>query len=71
MFELPLEIIQELKSGLELGEVIDTLTNQKNSKQKGGAIGYFTQNVMTRQILYESGIIVALVPFLNEKLYFK
>ena len=43
----------------------------ENSKVKGGAIGFFTNDVMDRKELYLGGLIVALVPFLHKKLYFK
>ena len=46
-----------------------TITDQHNSKQKSGAIGYFTKDVITRKDLYTQGIITALIPFLNEDLF--
>lgn len=69
LFELPQPIIQELLAGKELGEVIDHLTGDHNTKQKGGAIGFLTQGVMDRKALYVQGLVVALVPFVNEALY--
>ena len=69
-FELPERIARELLNGRELGDVIDKLTEIENSKHKFGAIGYFTNGVMDRKELYVSGLIAALVPFLNKKLYF-
>lgn len=69
-FELPQNIVEQLVEGKELGDVIDELTKIENSKHKFGAIGYFTNGVMDRKELYVNGIIAALVPFLNEGLYF-
>lgn len=69
LFELPEAIIQELLAGKELGHVIDHLAADHNTKQKGGAIGFLTQGVMDRKALYVQGLIVALVPFVNESLY--
>jgi inosine/xanthosine triphosphatase len=69
LFELPEWIAQELLAGKELGEVIDHLTGDHNTKQKGGAIGFLTQGVMDRKALYVQGLVVALVPFVNERLY--
>jgi inosine/xanthosine triphosphatase len=69
-FELPQKVVEQLVEGKELGDVIDEFTNVKNSKHKFGAIGYFTNGVMNRTDLYVYGLITALVPFLNEKLYF-
>ena len=43
--------------------------NEKNTKQKGGAIGFLTNGVMDRKDLYVQGLIVALVPFIKKELY--
>jgi inosine/xanthosine triphosphatase len=68
-FSLPDKIIDKLLSGIELGKVIDSLTDQHNSKQKSGAIGFLTKEVITRKDLYTQGIITALIPFLNAELF--
>lgn len=68
-FELPESITKELLDGKELGDVMDSITNEKNTKQKAGAIGYFTKGIMNRKNLYVNALIVALIPFLNEELY--
>jgi inosine/xanthosine triphosphatase len=70
-FELPDSITEKLLNRVELGDIVDELTGQKNSKQSGGAIAYFSKNVLTRQSLYESGLISAIVPFLNQEMYFQ
>ena len=70
LFELPDSITEELLDGTELGDVMDRLTGEGNTKQKGGAIGFFTKGVMDRKELYVQGLITALIPFLNEELYF-
>ena len=70
-FELPASIVKHLLERVELGKVMDRITGERNTKQKGGAIGFFTKNVMDRKSLYVSGLIVALIPFLNEGLFFK
>ncbi len=69
-FSLPDDVISELLRGVELGDVIDRLTGERNTKQRGGAIGFLTQGQLDRQNLYAQGITVALVPFLNDRLYF-
>lgn len=68
-FELPARVVQELLVGRELGEVIDAMSGERDSKCKGGAIGYFTRGVMDRKALYVSGLVAALVPFLNAEAY--
>ncbi len=69
-FELPPEITKRLLNREELGSVMDEIMKTENSKQKGGAISFFTNGVMNRKELYVSGIIAALVPFHHKKLYF-
>ena len=70
-FELPNKVTRELLSGAELGEVIDKMMGDHNTKQKGGAIAFFTKGIMKRKDFYVAGLTVALVPFLNEELYFE
>jgi len=71
LFPLPSIIVNELLNGKELGEVIDEIANDENSKQKGGAIGYLTNGIITRKDLYKQGIISALVPFFHPVLFSK
>ncbi len=70
-FELPSEITEELLKGVELGDVMDNLIGEKNTKEKQGAVGYFTKGVMDRKRYYVDGLILALIPFLNKDLYFE
>lgn len=69
-FELPQSVTTRLLNGEELGFVMDEIMNDENTKQKGGAISFFTNGKMDRKELYIPGIISALVPFLHEDLYF-
>jgi len=68
-FELPDNIVVELLNGKELGDVMDEIQNEANTKQKHGAIGYFTNGVMSRTELYVPGLITALIPFLHKDIY--
>lgn len=70
-FELPKRVVERLLDhGDELGDVMDTITNEKNIKQKAGAVGFFTKNIVDRKALYVHGIVMALAPFMNKDLYF-
>jgi len=69
-FELPNTIVDKLLKGVELGDVMDEILNQQNTKQKQGAIGYFTNGVMNRKELYIEGLKVAIVPFLHKEMFF-
>lgn len=70
MFELPAAILAPLLGGEELGHVVDRLSGDHNTKQKGGAIAYLTQGRVGRRELYGQGIVMALAPFLNTGMYF-
>jgi len=70
LFQLPESIVEKLQSGMELGDVMDEITGEHNTKQKGGAIAFLTKGAMDRKALYTHGLTVALVPFLHEKMYF-
>lgn len=70
-FELPDSIIEQLLQGTELGDVMDEIMNQRNTKQHHGAIGFFTNGIMNRKELYIEGLKVAVVPFLHEDMFFK
>lgn len=68
-FFLPPGIGKLVKEGKELGEADDIVFQQSNSKQKNGAIGLLTGNVLTRSDFYEQAVILALIPFRNSKLF--
>lgn len=69
-FELPEMIVNKLIEGAELGDVMDEIMNERNTKQRGGAIGFFTNGVMNRKELYVEGLKVAIIPFLHEDMFF-
>lgn len=69
-FELPESITKHLLKGVELGDVMDKITGVHNSKQKSGAVGFLTKEVIDRKSFYVQGLVVALVPFINQDLYF-
>lgn len=69
-YELPEFIIKELLKGVELGKVTDRLTGEKNTKHKGGTVGFLTKGVMDRKEFYVHGLTVALIPFINADKYF-
>ncbi|MBT3406859.1 inosine/xanthosine triphosphatase [Candidatus Woesearchaeota archaeon] len=68
-FLLPDKVIKRLQQREELGIIMDEITKESNTKQKGGAIGFFTNGVMTRKELYVGGIITALIPFQHPNLF--
>ena len=70
LFEIPHTIAGQLSAGEELGDVVDLMMGQTNTKQGSGAIGHFTRGKMNRTEYYAPGVLCALVPFLNDRLFF-
>ncbi|ATP41484.1 inosine/xanthosine triphosphatase [Solibacillus sp. R5-41] len=52
-FALPEKIAIELRSGKELGTVMDVFTNEKNIRHHAGAIGIFTNGLIDRKEMFE------------------
>jgi non-canonical (house-cleaning) NTP pyrophosphatase len=55
---------------MELGAADDLYFGRSNSKQANGAIGLLTGDVLDRVRYYEQAVIMAFIPFKNQKLYF-
>lgn len=68
-FELPNAIGELLDRGLELGDADDKVFNRNNSKQKNGAVGIFTNDLINRTDYYVHAIILSLIPFKNSIFY--
>jgi len=50
---LPESIAQEIRAGRELGPVMEQYTQQKDIRQGAGAVGIFTQGLVSRQVMFE------------------
>lgn len=68
-FFLPQKVAQLVHQGLELGEADDIVFGQTNSKQKGGAVGLLTHNLINRTAYYKQALVLALIPFCNPEFY--
>ena len=68
-FDLPKKIIELIDSGMELGDADDIIFNRRNSKQKNGAVGILTKDLIDREKYYTHAIIMASIPFKNMNLY--
>lgn len=64
--ELPFKVIKEIRKGKELGVVMEEISGEKNIKQREGAFGYFTNNLVTRQQAYFQAVAFALARFFKE-----
>lgn len=56
--------------GFELGNATDQVFDQKSSKQKSGSVGILTNDIIDRTQSYVDAVILALIPFKNQNLYF-
>jgi inosine/xanthosine triphosphatase len=68
-FFLPHQINQLIEEGMELGDADDFIFQRTNSKQKNGAIGLLTGDIIDRVRLYEPAVVMALIPFKNPDIY--
>jgi inosine/xanthosine triphosphatase len=66
---LPPPIVRDLEAGYELGDATDRLYGVKHSKHAGGALGYLSKNLRSRQDAYEGIFTYALAKFLSPELY--
>lgn len=69
--ELPPYVAERLRSGAELGDVIDEWMNRSNIKKMEGTIGVLTDNHITRQAMFRDVVIAAFVRFLHPEYYVK
>lgn len=70
LFHLPKKVQCLIEEGYELGEADDLVFGKTNTKQKSGAVGLLSGDVITRATYYEHAVILALLPFKNQDLYF-
>lgn len=67
---LPNTLMQKiLKEGKELGEALDELLGEENTKQKDGFFGFATGNRITREKGYYDMICAALAPRVLKEFY--
>ena len=71
LYELPNWIVEKLLAGSELGHVIDELVQDFNRKEKQSTIGFLTNGEVDRLANNTQAITFALVPFLQDSLYFQ
>ena len=68
-FNLPPAIVELIHQGIELGHADDMVFKRENSKQKNGAVGILTHDLIDRASYYEPAVVLALIPFLNPEYY--
>lgn len=68
-FFLPRKVVELISEGKELGEADDIVFGHANSKQKNGAVGILTGNVIDRTAFYAEAVVLSLIPFKNAEKY--
>jgi len=68
-FLLPPVVAEEIRKGGEVGPLFDQLSGEKDTKRKGGAIGFLTKGAILREDLYTYMVTGALIRFLHPDLY--
>ena len=68
-FTLPPKITALIHQGIELGKADDIVFKRENSKQKSGAVGILTHDLIGRVEYYQPAVVLALIPFINPTLY--
>ena len=66
---LPEKVASEVRNGKELGLVMDRFIRGHNTKQKQGAVGVLTNNLIPRTDAFERSVIFALTRFINPHYY--
>ncbi len=67
--EVPGSMVELIKQGLELGDVIDRIFQKSNMKHAGGYINEVTQQIIDREQQCYGAVIVALAPFASPDLF--
>ncbi|KAJ3046177.1 hypothetical protein HK097_000989 [Rhizophlyctis rosea] len=70
-FELSPKIVQRLKTGEELAEVIDDLSGQEDVRSGAGAMGILTNGCVNRDVAYAHGVFFAFAPFVSGRQYWE
>ena len=66
---LPASVAKLVREGLELGDAMDRLMGERNTKHRQGAVGILTAGLVDRQAAYEVILTYALARFLTPELW--
>ena len=64
-YEVSEAMMARLRSGRELGDVIDELVNEKQVRETGGMMGLISRNQLPRDKAYAHGVMFAFAPFVS------
>lgn len=66
---VPAQMITMVLQGMEVGEAVDAIFQQQNSKQSHGHFGFMTKNTITRTKAYTDGVLAALARFVHPHIF--
>ena len=70
-FEYPPCVVEKVLKGFEVGDVMDQVTGISNLGEKSGAVSYLSRGLLNRTENTEQCVLTAMIPRLNEKVYFR
>ena len=70
-FEYPPTVVEEVLKGQEVGEVMDRVTGVEKLGQKTGAVSILTRGLLDRTGNTEQCVLMAMIPRMNEGVYFE
>lgn len=70
-FEYPKEVVEQAKSGIEVGKTMEIISGINEIGRKFGAIHFLSKGVISRTELSRIAVTMALIPWVNWGLYFK
>ncbi len=68
-FVYPPKVIEEVKRGRAVGEVMSELTGIPEIGRKAGSVGYLSKGALTRTELTEQAVLAAMIPRIRPELY--
>lgn len=66
---LPEAVAREVRTGQELGPLVDRMSNQRNTKHHQGAVGILTRGLLPRTEALQTGVLYALARFISPEYY--
>ena len=70
-FEYPPEVVKEVLNGVEVGDVMDRITGITDLGTKKGAVSHLSKDMLDRTENTEQCVLTAMIPRMNEEVYFK
>ncbi|MFA5031233.1 MAG: inosine/xanthosine triphosphatase [Patescibacteria group bacterium] len=69
LYQLPHFVAKKLHEGAELGGIMDMLMGTTQTKQKTGAVNFFSKGKIDRTEMMRLAVFMALMPIINKEVY--